>query len=159
MRCCLAVLGLALAWAVEAAPQQGADFALKATDGRNHRLSEYRGEVVALVFWASWCSGCREQLEVLRDLESLYGPWGLRVLSISLDAGMEAPGRVAALLDLGFPVLMDSDRAVSRSWDPGRLPTTYLLDRSGTLRHVEVAGDAMRDAGGLVARVRALLEE
>lgn len=160
LRGCVLTLGLALSsTAGAAAPGAGQDFALKALDGRNYRLSEYRGEVVAVLFWASWCGGCREQLAVLRDLQTVYEAAGLRVLAVSLDpAGRDAASAVESL-GVQYPVLLDTRGAVGRSWGPVRLPATYLVDRSGSVRYVESGGDALRDAGGLVRRVRALLDE
>jgi peroxiredoxin len=162
MRCCAALLGLGLgvvcvAGAVEA--PAAPDFALKSTEGRNYRLSEYRGEVVAVVFWASWCGGCREQLAVLRDLRTLYADWGLKVLAINLDDLPRAAESVSSALGLGYPVLKDADKAVSRTWNPPSLPATYLVDREGRLRYAQVAGDGPPETRELIERMRALLDE
>ena len=162
MRCCAAFLGLGLlgsSLAQAAEPAPAPDFALQALDGRNYRLSEQRGEVVALVFWASWSGGSREQLALLRDLGTLYRDWGLRVMAVSLDDKQKIAASVAAALALDYPVLLDPDRAVSRTWDPPRLPATYLLDRSGVVRYVQVAGDGPPGTRELIARMRALLDE
>ncbi len=61
------------------------DFALKSTAGRNIRLSEYRSEVVALAFWASWCGDCRDQLPALERLQQALAADGLQVLTVSFD--------------------------------------------------------------------------
>jgi peroxiredoxin len=162
MRCCAALLGLAVgvsclarAGDFPAAPE----FALKAIDGRNYRLSEYRGEVVAVVFWASWCGGCREQLALMRDLRTLYADWGLQVLAVNLDDRPRAAAGVSSTLGLGYPVLQDTDKAVSRTWDPPSLPATYLVDREGRLRYAQGAGDGPPETRKLIARLRALLDE
>lgn len=162
MRCCAPLLGLAwlvapLAWATEPVPAP--DFALPSLDGGNYRLSEQRGEVVALVFWASWCGGCREQLALLRDLETLYRPWGLRVMAVSLDDQPRDAARAVAGLGLTYPVMHDRDKVVGKAWDPPRLPATYLLDRSGVVRYALVAGDGPPETKKLIARLRALLDE
>jgi peroxiredoxin len=162
MRCCAALVGLGMLVASAARagePVPAPDFALPGTDGGNHRLSEHRGEVVALVFWARWCGGCREQLALLRDLQTLYRPWGLRVMAVSLDDELDDAARVAASLGLDYPVLLDRDKSVSRTWAPPRLPATYLLDRSGAVRFVQLAGDGPPETQELVARLRALLDE
>lgn len=162
MRCCAQFLGLALlavplAGASESVPAP--DFALPSLDGGNYRLSEQRGEVVALVFWAHWCGGCREQLALLRDLEVLYRPWGLRVMAVSLDESPRDAARVVEDLGLSYPVMLDRDKRVSAAWDPPRLPATYLLDRSGAVRYAQVAGDGPPETKELIARMRALLDE
>lgn len=162
MRCRAALLAigfLAIAMAQAAEPAPAPDFALPAVDGHNYRLSEQRGHVVALVFWASWCGGCREQLALLRDLEAFYRDWGLRVMAVSMDERPREAARVAKALGLGYPVMHDGDKAVSRAWDPGRLPATYLLDRSGVVRFAQWAGDGPPETGELVARLRMLLDE
>ena len=162
MRCCAALIGLALLTAPLAQagePPLAPDFALPGLDGRNYRLSEHRGEVVALLFWASWSGGSREQLALLRDLETLYRDWGLRVMAVCLDDKPREAASVTAALGLTYPVMLDRDKAVSRTWDPPRLPATYLLDRSGTVRYVQVAGEGLPETKELVARMRALLDE
>jgi peroxiredoxin len=162
MRCRAALLGLGLltaAVAQAAEPAPAPDFALPAVDGHNYRLSEQRGQVVALVFWASWCGGCREQLALLRDLEAFYRDWGLRVMAVSLDERPRDAARVAAALGLTYPVMHDHDKAVSRAWDPRRLPATYLLDRSGVVRFAQWAGDGPPETKELVSRLRTLLDE
>ena len=162
MRCCAALLGLALGVTCLARAGESPvapEFALKALDGSNHRLSEYRGEVVAVVFWASWCGGCREQLALLRDLRTLYADWGLRVLAVNLDDRPRDAVAASSGLALGYPVLQDADKSVSRTWGPPRLPATYLVDREGRLRFAQVAGDGPPETRQLMARMRALLDE
>ena len=130
----LAGAGLALAGAGARAaghePEAATlDFALKATDGYNYRLSEYRGEVVAVLFWASWCGGCRGELERLQELRGIYANAGLQVLAVSVDDDVEAAEDVARAVGATFPVLHDSGKEVSRSRDLEVLPTTLLVDR------------------------------
>lgn len=162
MRCCAGLVGLGLLAAgpaQAAGPQPAPDFVLPALNGQNYRLSEHRGEVVALVFWASWCGGCREQLRLLGDLEALYRDWGLRVMAVSLDDRRRDAASVVTALGVAYPVMLDGDKAVSRIWDPPRLPATYLLDRSGVVRYMQAAGEAPPETTELVARMRALLDE
>ena len=160
MRCCLALLVLSLAWQGPAAADRPApDFVLRALDGHNYRLSEYRGEVVAVVFWASWCGGCAEELGLLQSISDAYSGYGFQVLAVAVGERAGAAASMASALDLRYPVLYDADRRVSRAWDPPRLPTTFLLDRSGTVRHVAAADDTVEEGAELAERVRRLLEE
>lgn len=134
------------------------DFALRATDGNNYRLSEYRGEVVALVFWASWCGGCRRELERLQQLSDIYRDAGLRVIAVSVDEKPEAAQSIAASAGVTYPVLLDKGKAVAASYDPPDLPATWLIDRSGRLRFAQRGAEPRTDRE-LLAELRALLDE
>ena len=151
----LAAIGLAAAAAEDSAAP---DFALSSTAGANYRLSEYRGEVVALVFWASWCGDCRRELERFERLRRTYGSVGLTVLGVNLDT---EPGRAAALAGaagIGYPVLLDAEQDVSRSYRADDLPLIVLIDRNGAIRARHQALDE-RDERGLLVDLRDLIDE
>jgi peroxiredoxin len=107
------------------------DFALKGIDGRNLRLSEYRGEPVIVHFWASWCGPCRESAA---SLDQLGARSSTAVLGVSLDGTAERAGAIAHSLRLQSPTLVDTGQAVARTYDVSRLPLTLLLDADGTIR-------------------------
>jgi len=139
-------------------PPAAPDFVLKATDGYNYRLSEYRGEVVALVFWASWCGACRRELERLSELRGIYGDAGLQVLAVAVDEDAQAAAAVARSTGAGYPVLHDAASNVSRAYALESLPMTLLIDRAGRVRSAHGELDA---AGGrqLLGELRTLLDE
>jgi len=152
----LAILGAVaagiFAWplASHAAPATGSaapDFALKATDGRNLRLSEYRGDVVVLTFWASWCGPCRDTLAELNQLQA--GEGGPVVLGVNVEGDAGRAASVAASLGLDYPTLVDAQRAVGRIYDVERLPLTLLLDRDGV---VQATWSAKEQPGESLAR-------
>jgi peroxiredoxin len=151
----LAATGLA---AMAAEGTSAPDFALASTAGSNYRLSEYRGEVVALVFWASWCGDCRRELERFERLRRTYGNVGFTVLGVNLD---NEPGQAAALAGaagIGYPVLIDEGKDVSKSYRADDLPLIVLIDRHGAIRARHQALDE-REERGLLVDLRDLIDE
>jgi peroxiredoxin len=139
-------------------PATAPDFALPSTAGANYRLSEYRGEVVALVFWASWCGDCRRELERFERLRRTYGSVGLTVLGVNLDQEPAQAAALAGAAGIGYPVLMDSAKDVSRSYHADDLPLIVLIDRRGEIRARHQAFDE-RDERGLLVNLRDLIDE
>jgi peroxiredoxin len=134
------------------------DFALESTAGSNYRLSEYRGEVVALVFWASWCGDCRRELERFERLRRTYGSVGFTVLGVNLDAEPARAAALAGAAGIGYPVLLDAGKDVSRTYRADELPLIVLIDRHGAIRARHSALDE-RDEGGLLVDLRDLIDE
>lgn len=134
------------------------DFVLKSTAGPNLRLSEYRGEVVMIAFWASWCGECRSQLESFEALHESYGDSGLELLSVSLDSNLSQAQSTAAALDLSFPVLYDARGEVGELYDVDDLPLVVFVDREGRVREM-VEGYSRAEQEGLVERLRDFLRE
>ena len=137
---------------------QAPDFVLKSISGENIRLSEYRGEVVMLSFWAKWCGDCRAQLRGLNEMYSLYKEAGFELLSISMDRDIDDAREIAETLEIVYPVLYDDGREVSQLYDIGSMPIIVLIDREGIVR--EVIRDYRRGTEEeYLERVRALLRE
>src|SRR5690606_26556978 len=134
------------------------DFVLKSLSGKNLRLSEYRGEVVMLSFWASWCGDCRHQLEELATVYQRYRDAGVAVLAVSLDGDSRRARDAAAALEIGYPVLLDPEGDVGRLYEVDSMPLALLIDRAGLVRHVFEGRN--RAAGPVVLeQVRVLLRE
>ena len=111
------------------------DFTLKSVDGDNLRLSEFRGEVVLINFWASWCGPCRQEMPVLSELHDKYKALGFTVLGVNVE---EESGKARKLLQempVSFPVLLDNDSVVSKLYDVVAMPSTVLVDRDGNMRY------------------------
>ena len=134
---CIAIL--ALAFPVESAPTGGAtapDFALRSLERGNQRLSEHRGDVVVLGFWASWCGDCRSHLPELNALYTEHRDAGLVMFGINLDRDPQRAREFTGALALDFPVLIDADGEVSRLYAVSRVPSVVVIDRDGAIRYV-----------------------
>jgi peroxiredoxin len=117
---------------------QGAapDFTLKSHSGENLRLSELRGDVVMINFWASWCGPCRQEMPLLEQLYAEYHPLGFTILGVNVE---EDSSKAKAMLDempVSFPVLFDTRSQVSKLYDVVAMPSTVLVDRDGNVRYL-----------------------
>lgn len=134
------------------------DFVLKSVSGANVRLSEYRGDVVLVNFWATWCGECRTQLAELNEWQATYEGAGLRLLAINLDRRWTDMSKTAAALELSYPVLHDAALEVSQLYEVSTMPASVLIDRDGVIRDV-IEGYGRRQDADVLERVRALLRE
>ena len=116
--------------------QVAPDFALKSTTGENLRLSEYRGDVVMINFWATWCGPCRQEMPLLDELYARYHRVGFNLLGVNIDDDITRALRMVEELDLHFPVVFDTRKEVSRLYNVEAMPATILVDREGKIRHV-----------------------
>jgi thiol-disulfide isomerase/thioredoxin len=157
-------MGLALAGGGQAAGFEARPPApapeLKAHDlaGASRTLADYRGRVVLLNFWASWCPPC---LREMPSLERLRVKMAGRPLEIVALASAEAQADVdpyLARMKLGFPVLLDPDGTNTRRWRVFALPTSFLLDAEGRVRYV-LTGPTEWDEGEALAVIESLLAE
>lgn len=137
---CMTLGGMAFArTAIAALPAVGArapDFALNSSTGRNMRLSELRGEVVLINFWATWCGPCRQEMPQLGRLYEQYRAAGFTLLGVNIDDNRANAEAVVKKLGLHFPTLFDSDKRVARLYDVDTMPATLLIDRDGRVRYV-----------------------
>ncbi len=112
------------------------DFVLKSASGENIRLSELKGRVVMLNFWATWCGPCAEEIPHLNELHESLDPYDFELLGINLDEDQSKAIHLANKLEVNFPVLFDTEKDVSRSFKIKAMPTSIIIDRAGKIRHV-----------------------
>ena len=112
------------------------DFTLRAMDGPNMRLQEQRGRVVMINFWATWCAPCRQEMPHLNRLYEKYRGAGFVLLGVNVDDDTGKAAEVAAKLGVTFPVLLDTEKSVSKLYDVSTMPSTMLIDRDGKVRYV-----------------------
>jgi len=116
--------------------QAAPDFALKSSSGDNLRLSEYRGDVVMVNFWATWCGPCRQEMPLLDELYSRYERVGFSLLGVNIDDDSRKAMNMVSELGVSFPVLFDARKEVSKLYEVEAMPVTVLIDREGTIRYV-----------------------
>lgn len=134
------------------------DFVLKGGDGRNLRLSEFRGQVVLLNFWARWAGDSRLAMAALERIDSTYRRAGLVVLGISVDDDLERSREFADSMKVSYPILFDTGTDLGREYRLQKMPMTVLVDRSGVIRYSNV-GFKRGDDKIYVDRIRELLRE
>jgi len=108
------------------------EFALPNLKGETVRLSDFRGQVVIVDFWATWCGPCRMEIPHLKELVRKYGDKGFNVIGVSMDdAGAEVVRPFVRQLEISYPVLIGDAYTARRYGGVNALPTTFLIDRQG----------------------------
>ncbi len=107
-------------------------FTLRNLENNRVNLSDFKGQVVILNFWATWCAPCRVEMPAFETLYRRYRSEGLTLLAISIDkGGIDAVKKFVEERKLSFPVLMDTEGTVERIYPSFSIPTTYVIDREG----------------------------
>jgi thiol-disulfide isomerase/thioredoxin len=125
------------------------NFTLSTVDGQQVSLHQYRGKVVFLNFWATWCIPCREEMPALEQLHQTYQSQDLTILSIDLKESADQVKVFFQKHGLSFPALLDQDGSVFRDYLVAGMPTTYLIGRDGTLLARGVGGRDWKRAEAL----------
>jgi thiol-disulfide isomerase/thioredoxin len=121
-------------------PKAAPNFTLSTSDGQQVSLHQYRGKVVFLNFWATWCIPCREEMPALEQLHQTYQSQDLAILSIDLKESADQVKAFFQKHSLSFPALLDQNGSVFRDYLVSGMPTTYLIGRDGTLLARGVGG-------------------
>ena len=126
------------------------DFQLQDLNGRLVTLSELRGKVVLLNFWATWCGPCRVEMPAMEQLYQTFSRKDFEILAVSTDAqGVAITRPFQQENHLTFPILHDVDYRVGLTYGARSLPMTFMVDRQGVIRH-QIFG--ARDWGAPEAR-------
>ncbi len=151
-------LVLGLSFNASAKSVSAPDFTLKSRDGKNVRLSDLRGQVVLLNFWASWCGPCRQEMPILDDLHNKYKSLGFSVLGVNLDAKPKKAIGYLKDTPVTFPVLYDPKGITSEQYGVSAMPSTVIIDRNGNVRHLH-KGYKSGYEDEYVAQIKKLLRE
>lgn len=136
------------------------NFTLKSLRGDNIKLSEHRGEVIMLSFWATWCDKCKQHFPVLNNIYLKYRDQGFTLLSINTEDENDL-AKVRKWLKgrkVAYPILLDTTHGVSDKYEVSDMPSTYLLDRDGHFRYVHSGFDENYE-DVVLKQVRELMDE
>ncbi len=136
--------------------KQAPEFTLRDLNGQTLRLTDYRGNVVLLNFWATWCAPCQVEMPAFAAWQRQYGPQGLQVIGVSMDDNAAPARRLVERLKLNYPVAMGDERLAARYGGVLGLPLTFLIDRNGVVR-ARFQGET--DLKVIENRLRSLLAE
>jgi thiol-disulfide isomerase/thioredoxin len=140
-------------WSGDATPA----LELQDLQGRTHRLADYRGRVVLVNFWATWCEPCREEMPSMDRLRGSLAGQPFEILAVNLAEPLSRVERFLEKMPLGFPVLRDSDEAAAKAWRARVLPASYLVGKDGKVRWV-VVGELDWTSAAARARITELLD-
>jgi peroxiredoxin len=134
------------------------DFVLKTLAGTNLRLSEFRGQVVLVNFWARWAGDSRQEMPALNRINTTYERAGLVVLGVSIDEDLSRARDFAAAMKVSYPIMFDTGSDIGKDYLLEKMPMTILVDRSGVVRYSHV-GFKSGDDRIYLEKIRELLRE
>jgi len=109
-------------------------FTLDARGGSKISLSQYKGQVVMLNFWASWCGPCRQEMPLLENIYKKYNKMGFTLIGVNVEPDSKAAEGFLKETPVSFPVIYDKDSTVSKAYDVSGMPSTVIIDRKGNIR-------------------------
>ena len=117
--------------------QRAPKFSLASVDGKGKvDLSAYRGKVVYLDFWASWCPPCRKAMPAIEKLRKSYSPDEFAVVAVNVDSSLKKAQKVLAKTPVGYASGSDPKGLLPKRYEVKTMPTSYLLDGNGVVRYV-----------------------
>jgi peroxiredoxin len=134
------------------------DFTLPARDGGNVSLSELKGQVVMINFWATWCGPCRQEMPLLQQIQARYEPLGFTLVGINVEPDSAAAQAWLSQVPVSFPILFDRQNKVAASFGVEGMPSTVFIDRAGNVRYVH-RGYRPGDEAKYADMVRSLVKE
>lgn len=134
------------------------DFTLQSRAGAQVSLSDLRGEVVMINFWATWCGPCRAEMPHLEALHQRYSDLGFTLLGVNVEEDSRLSDQFLAETPVSFDILFDPSNGVSELYDVIAMPSTVLVDRQGNMRFIH-HGYKEGYENEYQTQVRALLRE
>ncbi|MGH8678285.1 MAG: TlpA family protein disulfide reductase [Burkholderiales bacterium] len=129
---------------------------LKDLDGKRHDLAQYRGKLVLMNFWATWCAPCLKEMPALQRLGEKLAKERFVLLTVNFGEGEDRVKPFAEKIGIRAPVLLDPDMNVTKVWVERGLPTTYVIDAGQKIRYL-ILGEVNWDNPAVEAKIRQLL--
>lgn len=157
---CSAIVGLAFFFGtmVSAGDAAAPDFTLPSKAGSPLKLSQYRGKVVMLNFWASWCHPCRQEMPLMDQIYKKYAPAGFVLLGVNIDTDSTDAQKFLTQVPVSFPIAYDRENKVAKTYNVATMPSTFFIDRKGKLRQLH-RGYNPGDENEYLQEIRALIRE
>jgi peroxiredoxin len=134
------------------------DFALHDLDDKLRKLSDFRGHVVAVNFWATWCPPCREELPSMQRTYEAHHDKGFEILGVNVGENWDTVAPFLENFSLTYPIVLDTDSAAMAEWGIMGLPTTFILDRDGRITH-RITGGRDWDDPGFRSNLEAIIDQ
>jgi peroxiredoxin len=133
-------------------------FSLTTLDGQAGALSQYKGQVVMVNFWATWCGPCQQEMPLLDQMYKKYKPAGFTLIGVNVDKEAPAVKELLARKPVSFPVLLDPANQVSKAYHVDEMPSSVIIDRKGEIRYIH-RGYKPGDENEYQDRIRQLIRE
>lgn len=113
--------------------QTAPDFELQSLEGKNIRLSDFRGKAVLLNFWATYCGPCKIEMPWFVEMQKEFGPQGLQIVGVAMDDDTDDIAKFAKEMGVNYPILLGKESVGQSYGGVGVLPTTFFVDRDGKI--------------------------
>ena len=155
-----AMLALVMTGAAFAADAGGPApaFTLATLTGQSGTLSQYKGQVVMVNFWATWCGPCQQEMPLLDQMYKKYKPAGFTLIGVNVDKEANPVKDLLARKPVSFPVMLDPANQVSKAYHVDEMPSSVIIDRKGEIRYIH-RGYRPGDENEYQDRIRQLIKE
>jgi thiol-disulfide isomerase/thioredoxin len=134
-------------------------FQLSARGGKSINLAQFKGQVVMINFWATWCGPCRQEMPLLEDIHKKYKAMGFTMLGVNVEPdSAAAEAWLSKQKPVTFPIAFDTESKVSKLYKVAGMPTTVFVDRKGNFR-VMHKGYKPGDENFYLTQIRSMLKE
>jgi len=133
-------------------------FKLESMGGKAVSLDQFKGQVVMINFWASWCGPCRTEMPILEKLHAKYKPMGFTMIGVNVEPDSSLAAKWLQATPVTFPILFDTKSEVSKLYSVAGMPSTVIIDRKGNLRWLH-RGYKDGDENEYLNQIRALVRE